>query len=296
MKCEVCGGEFKNVAVHKRHKHPEVITAPEPLPAVVVPAAPANNGSTPPQGKLNLFLARAKIELNDKYEKIVIVGQLLVLSLAFAALMAGFFILHTQQTPLSELPFFGLAVVLLVIIFIMRKDLGFNIAFHVLKLMKKNPRIIYHVDGSKAVSRLVVGYDPKKGIIVLGRGAKATEIDITPDAVLYDADRNVPGGVHVGAERALLNLFKSAGDYWTAKQVDIMLKDAEQLGELRSNERINKMLNILYIVAGAAVISVLVGVITWTSVGQLNTSISILSSQLQGIPELVKNTLLSGKL
>jgi hypothetical protein len=70
-----------------------------------------------------------------------------------------------------------------------------------------------------------------------------------------------------------------------------MVKNAEQLGELKSTEKLDKLLFVGYIIAGAAVVGVIVSLLSWTTIGDLKKSFDALLPLLQGIPQLVQNTL-----
>ena len=200
-------------------------------------------------------------------------------------------IIAMAMVPAIGVPFLPLSMLLGIALLVVRKDLPFNLKFLALKLAKKNPRIIYHIDNSKTITRLVEVYNPQLNELILGRGKRAPVIDWTPESQLIDGARTVASGIHVGSERTLRDIFKEAGDLWTAKTVDIMLKDAEQLGELKSTEKLDKLVQIGYIVAIAAVIGAIVSVLTLTSVGELVERIDVMIPMLKNIPALLTSSL-----
>lgn len=256
------------------------------------PAPNANSGSAPPVpkklGKLGSFLMDFKAILADKYEKLTLLIKLFVYGGIIAGFMGG--ILYASGQVTAEMPFLWLSIILGALLVIVRKDLTFNLKFFLLQKLRRNPRVVYHIDGSKVITRMVLSYNPPTSTIKMG-GKPPLEIEVTPDALLTDSSYSVPAGVHIGSEKNLKNLYKEAGDYFTAKQVDLMIKDAEQLGELKSTEKLDNLLKIAYIVAGAAVVGVVFSILTWSAVGDLTAAWQSVAPLLRQIPEVLKNRL-----
>ena len=217
-------------------------------------------------------------------------ARLVALGAAVAGLLAGG-VIAMAVVPEIGVPFLPLVILMGFILLIMRKDIPFNLKFLALKLAKKNPRVIYNIDNCKTITRVVEGYNPQLNTVNIGRGKRAPVIDWVADSQLIDGALMVASGIHVGGEKVLRDIFKEAGDLWAAKTVDMMIKDAEQLGELKSTEKLDKLVQIGYIVALAAVIGTVVSVLTLTSVGELVERIDVIIPMLQNIPALVANSL-----
>lgn len=283
IKCEICGKEnVKNMGAHKRFC-PGVPKPAETIAEVLPPTVPETK-----RGRLSNALDGFKQIISDKVARLILLAQLGLVLLVLTFLVAGAW--HLAGNVLVEMPFFWLSMVLMLVLVLVRKDIMFNVMFFVLKTLKRNPRIVYHVDGSKVLTRYAVSYNPATSSFKLA-GKPALEVEVTPDALLTDGSYSTPAGLHVGGERSLRSLFTEAGDYFTAKQVDLMVKDAEQLGELKSTEKLDNLIKIGYIVAGAAILGVIVSVLTWSSVGELTASFDKVYPMLAQVPELLKNTL-----
>jgi len=291
--CPKCGKQnIQRMGAHFRFcKGAQVEAAPLPPPPVPAPA-PARALDNPlpkpvkEPGRLKRFTSHFKETMADKFEQTAIVAQLLVAALIVAAFMGG--VIHLSGAVLVEQPFFWLAFVFGALLLVMRKDVGFNLKYFVLNKLKRNPRIIYHVDGSKVLSRMVVGYTPSVSSFKIG-GKPPLEVEVTPDGLLTDNNYSMPCGIHVGGERSLRNLFAQASDYFTAKQVDLMIKDAEQLGELKSTEKLDKLIMIGYIVAGAAVVGVVVSILSWAAIGDLTTAWAAVAPRLDSIATMLSS-------
>lgn len=271
-KCPVCNEEFMRLDAHIRAKHPTT---------GIVEVAPP---SVKKKGKLE-EIGEA---LADKQRRFM-----LIVKVIFVALLGGTFFggaLSLAGSSVVDAPFFWFAIIEGGILLAMKKDIGFNIKYYALKLLKRNPRVIYHVDGSKVITRYAVSYNPPTSSFKTS-GKPAVEVEVTPDALLTDGNFGLPAGLHIGTERQLKNLFEEAGDYFTAKQVDLMIKDAEQLGELKSTEKLDKLVQIGYIVAGATVIGVVFSILSWSTIGEMQAAFNSIYPMLTQIPQLLKNTL-----
>jgi hypothetical protein len=186
------------------------------------------------------------------------------------------------------MPFLPITSLLAFVLFALRKDIPFNLKLLAYKFGKKNPRVIYHADSSKSIQRMIVPFNDREGTAQLRSDMK---VELTPKALLVDSQRNIMSAIHVGAEKTIRDLFETASDFFTAKQVDLMLKDAEQLGELRSTEKLDKIVKYALIALVIVAIGAGASVMTLMSMGELTQQIDKLIPLLQGIPEIVKNSL-----
>lgn len=285
MNCPICQKEVKNLQAHTRLAHPAEykkeqgsMDIPKRIVEVGVPPVPKKKGKLEGIGEA----------LNDKTTRFMLLVKVVMVALLGGTFFGGAFSLAGSN--ILELPFLWFAIVEGLILLAMKKDIGFNVKFHALKLLKRNPRVIYHIDGSKVITRLAVSYNPPTSSFKTG-GKPSVDVEVTPDALLTDDSFGLPAGIHIGTERQLKNLFEEAGDYFTAKQVDLMVKDAEQLGELKSTEKLDKLVQIGYLVVGASAITVIVCLLTWSTVGEIQASFNAMIPILQQIPTLLQNTL-----
>jgi hypothetical protein len=135
------------------------------------------------------------------------------------------------------------------LLFLMRKDIGFNIKLNKAKLLKQNPRICYDIDNSKTIERKVVSYNGKENKFNAGgRGANELKVTWKPQAQLVDRNHSIAACLHRGTEQEIVDPFEQTGDLLSAKTIDLMVKDAEQLGELKNQDKLDQLVKSAYIV------------------------------------------------
>jgi len=218
------------------------------------------------------------------------VGFILLAALGLGTVSAtlGYMFIATE---LGGMPFLPLTMLIAAVVFIMRKDLVFNIKLLALKIAKRNPVVTYQVSTNKNIVRGVDTFNEKSGQILHGSKAQQIKVDWSPEGQLIDGSHHLPACIHVGADTQIKNLFSSAADTLGAKQIGIMLKDAEQLGELKATEKIDKLVQYAVIALVVVGIGTAVTVMNMVSIGELTETLTPL---MKAASVTVKNKLAGG--